>query len=184
PLLGDRLINADFLKINLKDYFKNDVSIIGNFPYNISSQILFKVLENKDIVSNVVCMIQKEVAARIRANHGNKTYGILSVFLQAYYDIEILFNVKPGVFNPPPKVDSSVIRFKRNSRKKLDCDEKLFFRVVKTGFNQRRKTLRNSLKSIVSDISPEEEIFKKRPEQLSVDEFVRLTNIIESKIKN
>ncbi|MEA3317364.1 MAG: 16S rRNA (adenine(1518)-N(6)/adenine(1519)-N(6))-dimethyltransferase RsmA [Bacteroidota bacterium] len=179
PSLGDRLLNKDFLKINLKDYFDSEFSIIGNFPYNISSQIFFKVLENKDIVKNVVCMIQKEVANRIRSNHGNKTYGILSVFLQAYYDIDLLFNVKPGVFNPPPKVDSSVIRLRRNDRNKLDCDEKLFFRIVKTGFNQRRKTLRNSLKSIISDIGIDEEIFKKRPEQLSVDEFVELTNIVE-----
>jgi len=184
PSIGENLINADFLKIDIKDYFNTEMSIIGNFPYNISSQIFFKVLENKDIVQNVVCMIQKEVADRIRANHGNKTYGILSVFLQAYYDIDFLFNVKPGVFNPPPKVDSSVIRLKRNNKKKLGCNEKLFFNIVKTGFNQRRKTLRNSLKSIVADVSQEEEIFKKRPEQLSVDEFVRLTNIIESKLES
>ncbi|MFC2151196.1 16S rRNA (adenine(1518)-N(6)/adenine(1519)-N(6))-dimethyltransferase RsmA [Bacteroidota bacterium] len=177
--LGKNLIFKNFLKFNLKDYFNESLTIIGNFPYNISSQIFFKVLENRDIVMNVVCMIQKEVADRIKASHGNKTYGILSVFLQAFYDIDYLFTVSPNVFNPPPKVNSAVIHLKRNSRKVLDCNEDLFFKIVKLGFNQRRKTLRNSLKSILLNLPTDNEIFGKRPEQLNVEDFICLTNLID-----
>lgn len=180
PSLGEKLILKNFLKIDLKDTFNGPITIIGNFPYNISSQIFFKVLENRDLVPDVVCMIQKEVADRIKASHGNKTYGILSVFLQAFYDIHYLFTVGPKVFDPPPKVNSAVIHLKRNNRKALGCNEELFFRVVKTGFNQRRKTLRNSLKSILLNLPTDNEIFNKRPEQLSVDDFINLTNLIET----
>lgn len=181
PQLENRLLLADFLKINICDYFSEPFTIIGNFPYNISSQIFFKVLENRELVLDVVCMIQKEVAERISASHGNKTYGILSVFLQAFYDIDYLFTVGPKVFDPPPKVNSAVIHLKRNNRKELGCNEELFFKVVKLGFNQRRKTLRNSLKSILVNLSTDHDIFNKRPEQLSVDEFIYLTNLIDQK---
>jgi len=181
PQLENRLMLADFLKINIRDFFTEPLTIIGNFPYNISSQIFFKVLENRDLVLDVVCMIQKEVADRIKASHGNKTYGIRSVFLQAFYDIDYLFTVGPNVFNPPPKVNSAVIHLKRNSRTELGCNEELFFKIVKLGFNQRRKTLRNSLKSILVNLPTDHEIFNKRPEQLSVDEFVFLTNMIGQK---
>lgn len=179
PSLSDKLIFKNFLKFDLKDIFKNPLTIIGNFPYNISSQIFFKVLENRDLVLDVVCMIQKEVADRIKANHGNKTYGILSVLLQAFYDIDYLFTVGPKVFDPPPKVNSAVIHLKRNNRKQLDCNEQLFFKIVKLGFNQRRKTLRNSLKSILLNLPTDDDIFNKRPEQLNVDQFIYLTNIID-----
>jgi len=180
PSLGDHLMLKNFLKLDLKEIFTEPLTIIGNFPYNISSQIFFKVLENRDLVKDVVCMIQKEVADRIKASHGNKTYGILSVFLQAFYDIDYLFTVGPKVFNPPPKVNSAVIHLKRNSRKELGCDETLFFRVVKLGFNQRRKTLRNSLKSILLNLPTDIEILSKRPEQLSVEDFISLTNFIDT----
>jgi len=179
PTLGDRLIFKNFLKLDLSELFAEPITIIGNFPYNISSQIFFKALENRDLVLNIVCMIQKEVAERISSPHGSKKYGILSVFLQAFYDIEYLFTVGPEVFNPPPKVNSGVIRLRRNERKELECNESLFFSVVKMGFNQRRKTLRNSLKSILVDLQTDDEIFGKRPEQLSVDELITLTNLIE-----
>ncbi|MGB4398760.1 MAG: 16S rRNA (adenine(1518)-N(6)/adenine(1519)-N(6))-dimethyltransferase RsmA, partial [Daejeonella sp.] len=142
PALGERLINGDFLALDFKDVFSGKLGIIGNFPYNISSQILFKVLENRDQVVELVGMFQKEVAQRCAEKPGSKEYGILSVFLQAYYHVEYLFSVKPGVFNPPPKVTSAVIRLTRNEVVKLDCDENLFWKVVKAGFNQRRKTLR------------------------------------------
>ncbi|MCB2194474.1 MAG: 16S rRNA (adenine(1518)-N(6)/adenine(1519)-N(6))-dimethyltransferase RsmA [Bacteroidetes bacterium] len=184
PSMSDRLLFKNFLKIDLQDLFSDPLTIIGNFPYNISSQIFFKVLENKHLVKDVVCMIQKEVADRIKASHGNKTYGILSVLLQAYYDIDYLFTVGPKVFNPPPKVNSAVIHLKRNQREKLDCNEDLFFRVVKLGFNQRRKTLRNSLKSILLNLPTDDDIFSKRPEQLSVEDFIYLTNLIESNNNN
>lgn len=180
PSLGDKLIFKNVLKFDLKDVFKEPLTIIGNFPYNISSQIFFKVLENRDLVLDVVCMIQKEVAERIKASHGNKTYGILSVLLQAFYDIDYLFTVGPKVFDPPPKVNSAVIHLKRNTRKYLDCNEELFFKVVKLGFNQRRKTLRNSLKSILLNLPTDNEIFDKRPEQLNVEDFIYLTNLIDS----
>ncbi|MBR6092350.1 MAG: ribosomal RNA small subunit methyltransferase A [Bacteroidales bacterium] len=154
----------------------NDVAVIGNFPYNISSQIFFQILKYRNNVSECVGMIQKEVAERIAAGPGSKTYGILSVLLQAWYDIEYLFTVHENVFNPPPKVKSAVIRLKRNSVKELGCDEEMFVTVVKQAFNQRRKTLRNSLRPMIPVEIIENEIFNKRPEQLSVQEFVELVN--------
>jgi 16S rRNA (adenine1518-N6/adenine1519-N6)-dimethyltransferase len=183
PELGEKLILKNILKFDLKELFSDPMTIIGNFPYNISSQIFFKVLENRDLVLDVVCMIQKEVADRIKASHGNKTYGILSVFLQAFYDIDYLFTVGPKVFNPPPKVNSAVIHLKRNNRKTLGCNEELFFKLVKLGFNQRRKTLRNSLKSILTDLPTDNEIYGQRPEQLNVEEFIYLTNLIDPNVK-
>jgi len=169
-------------KFLLIDYLKQEmdnskVAIIGNFPYNISSQIFFKVWDDRSQVDEVVCMIQKEVADRICAAHGNKTYGILSVLLQAFFNIEYLFKVPPGVFNPPPKVQSAVIRLKRNDVEKLACNEELFKRVVKAGFGQRRKTLRNALKGLnLSMLKGDDEILSKRAEQLSVAEFIELTS--------
>jgi len=175
PQLSDRIIGEDFLKYDLKSLFKEPFAVIGNFPYNISSQIFFKVLEHRDQIPEVVGMIQKEVAERMSAVPGNKTFGILSVLMQAFYDIEYLFTVSENVFDPPPKVKSAVIRMKRNTTSNLECDEKLFFRVVKAGFNQRRKTLRNSLKAVLGDQKLDDELMSKRPEQLSVQEFVYLT---------
>ncbi len=176
---------ADFLKMNLQENFPQNLHIIGNFPYNISSQIFFKVLENRDLVSQVVCMIQKEVAERMAAVHGNKTYGILSVLMQAFYKIEYLFTVHEHVFDPPPKVKSAVIRLTRNNVESLGCDEKLFKTVVKTAFNQRRKTMRNSLKPIIEKGHPlfADAIFDKRPEQLDVQTFIKLTNMIDEATK-
>lgn len=159
---------------------RNDVAVIGNFPYNISSQIFFQILKYRDCVSESVGMVQKEVAERLAAGPGSKTYGILSVLLQAWYDIEYLFTVHENVFNPPPKVKSAVIRLKRNGVKELGCDEKLFVTVVKQAFNQRRKTMRNSLRSLIPAEMIENEIFDKRPEQLSVAEFVELTNMLNN----
>ena len=180
PELKDRIISKDFLKFDLSEYSKEPFAIIGNFPYNISSQIFFRVLQYRDQIPEVVGMIQKEVAERISTGPGSKVYGILSVFLQAFYDIEYLFTVHENVFNPPPKVKSAVIRLSRNQTKQLDCDEKLFFQLVKAGFNQRRKTLRNSVKSFIHDEElKKNEIFSKRPEQLSVNEFERLTRLIQ-----
>jgi 16S rRNA (adenine1518-N6/adenine1519-N6)-dimethyltransferase len=177
--LGDKLINGDFLELNFHDIFKEKFCIIGNFPYNISSQILFKVLDNRELVTEVVGMFQKEVAERCTAKPGNKAYGILSVFLQAYYQVEYLFTVKAGVFNPPPKVLSAVIRLSRNAVEKLNCDEKLFWQVVKAGFNQRRKTLRNALSSLINkEKLNNEPMLDLRAERLSVDDFVQLTNAI------
>ena len=174
-----RFIHADFLKYNLDSLFTEKFDIIGNFPYNISSQILFKVLEHRQQVTQVVGMIQKEVAERLAAGPGTKTYGILSVLLQAYYRIEYLFTVNENVFIPPPKVKSAVIRLTRNDREKLDCDETLFFKVVKTAFNQRRKTLRNSLKAFYIDYerSGLEHLAGKRAEELGVEDFVKLTRV-------
>jgi 16S rRNA (adenine1518-N6/adenine1519-N6)-dimethyltransferase len=160
-------------------FFKGPMAIIGNFPYNISSQILFKVLDNREQVIEVVGMFQKEVAERCTAKPGSKEYGILSVFLQAYYKVEYLFTVKAGVFNPPPKVLSAVIRLTRNQVIQLNCDEKLFWQVVKAGFNQRRKTLRNALSSLINkEKMTEEPLLDLRAERLSVDDFVKLTNNI------
>ncbi|NOZ34689.1 MAG: 16S rRNA (adenine(1518)-N(6)/adenine(1519)-N(6))-dimethyltransferase RsmA [Chlorobi bacterium] len=176
--LKERLLSEDFLKFKLSGFFKNDIALIGNFPYNISSQIVFKILENKHIVKEAVGMFQKEVAERICASPGNKTYGIISVLTQAYYEAEYLFTVSEKVFYPPPKVKSGVIRLLRKDSVNLNCDDVLFKKVVKTGFNQRRKTLRNSLKSLTHNIETENVIFNKRPEQLSVEEFVELTRII------
>lgn len=181
PDLGSRLINGDFLELDFREVFAGQFGIIGNFPYNISSQILFKVLENRDQVAEVVGMFQKEVAERCTARPGSKEYGILSVFLQAWYKVEYLFTVKAGVFNPPPKVLSAVIRLTRNDVGALDCDEKLFWQVVKTAFNQRRKTLRNALSSlIVREKMPGEPLLDLRAERLSVEDFVRLTNMISA----
>jgi len=179
PQLGERLINDDFLEMDFGKVFSKSFGIIGNFPYNISSQILFKVLENRDQVAEVVGMFQKEVAERCTAKPGSKEYGILSVFLQAYYKVEYLFTVKAGVFNPPPKVLSAVIRLTRNETGKLDCDEKLFWQVVKAGFNQRRKTLRNALSSLINkEKLTDEPLLDLRAERLSVADFVGLTNKI------
>ncbi|WP_298287775.1 16S rRNA (adenine(1518)-N(6)/adenine(1519)-N(6))-dimethyltransferase RsmA [uncultured Lutibacter sp.] len=179
--LTDRIISKDFLKINLEDFFGDEqLAIIGNFPYNISTQIVFKTLENRHQIPEFSGMFQKEVAQRIAEKEGSKTYGILSVLTQAFYDVEYLFTVPPTVFNPPPKVDSGVIRFIRKKDFTLPVDEKLFFKVVKTAFQQRRKTLRNSLKTLnLSDSLREDSIFAKRPEQLSVNEFINLTSKIE-----
>ena len=176
----ERIIEGDFLKANLPKIFPGHFSIIGNFPYNISSQIFFRVLDLRNQVDQVVCMLQKEVAERIASKHGSKVYGILSVLLQAYYHVEMLFKVSPGVFTPPPKVMSAVIRLTRNDREYLSCDERLFVQVVKQGFNNRRKTLRNALKNLnlaatVSSLS----IMDKRAEQLTVDDFIYLTRLIE-----
>ncbi|MEK6780430.1 MAG: 16S rRNA (adenine(1518)-N(6)/adenine(1519)-N(6))-dimethyltransferase RsmA [Bacteroidota bacterium] len=180
PEIGDKIIEGDFLRLDLDNLLRSEVVIIGNFPYNISSQIFFKVLEYRHAVTQVVCMLQKEVAERIASPHGNKVYGILSVLLQAYYDIEFLFKVPPGVFFPPPKVMSAVIRLKRNHRKQLSCDESLFLKVVKQGFQNRRKTLRNSLKPLnLPAIVSAGPIFDKRAEQLSVEDFISLTSLIE-----
>lgn len=181
------LIEGDFLKLDLDViYPSGNFNVIGNYPYNISSQIFFKVLEYKDRIPVCSGMIQKEVAERIASKPGNKAYGILSVLLQAYYDIEYLFTVDEHVFNPPPKVKSAVIRMTRNKRKHLDCDETLFKQVVKTAFNQRRKQMRNSLQPLIGKGNPllEEKIFTKRPEQLSVEEFVELTRMIQEGLNN
>lgn len=179
--LANKIIEGDFLKLDLKVLFTADLHIIGNFPYNISSQIFFKVLEHRSQVKQVVCMLQKEVADRIAEKPGSKTYGILSVLLQAYYDIEYLFKVPPGVFFPPPKVMSAVIRLTRNNRERLDCDEVLFKVVVKQAFQNRRKTLRNALKVLnlpASLIS--HPLLDKRAEQLEVEQFVFLTKQLEA----
>lgn len=179
PALTDKIVLADFLHQDLKQYFNGAFGVIGNFPYNISSQIFFKVLEYRQSIPEVVGMLQKEVAQRIAAGPGNKTYGILSVLLQAYYEVEYLFEVPPHVFNPPPKVTSAVLRLKRNNTITLGCDEKLFFRVVKQGFNNRRKTLRNALKTFeMSDEVKALSVMDKRAEQLDVPDFVELTNSI------
>jgi len=180
PELDGRIIGEDFLRYDLSKLFNEPFAIIGNFPYNISSQIFFRVLDYRDQIPEVVCMIQKEVAERMSAEPGCKAYGILSVLMQAFYDIDYLFTVSENVFNPPPKVKSAVIRMSRNTTKDLKCSEPLFFRVVKTGFNQRRKTLRNSLKSLLGDRKLDDEIMGQRPEQLSVQEFIELTNKIET----
>ena len=215
PKAAGRVIEGDFLKMNLSCFFppeprispghqvsENDkavgckkpdaatgtFAVIGNFPYNISSQIFFRIIDHKDSIPQVVCMIQKEVAERIAEKPGSKTYGILSVLLQAWYDIEYLFTVGEGAFNPPPKVKSAVIRLRRNSRTDLGCDEKLFKTIVKTSFNQRRKTLRNSLKPLIADKAAREgwtpeqtagflsaPVFELRPERLGVEDFISLT---------
>lgn len=175
------VIEGDFLQYDLTSLFHDTFSIIGNFPYNISSQILFKVFDNRDRVSEVVGMFQKEVAERVAAGPGSKTYGILSVLLSAFYNIEYLFTVNENVFNPPPKVKSAVIRLRRNDVKSLECDEKLFVQVVKAGFNQRRKTLRNALRQLNLPLDRiSEETLAKRAEQLSVAQFIEITKTIES----
>ena len=176
PQLSSNLIEGDFLKMKLDTLFPKPYAIMGNFPYNISSQIFFRILDHKDRIPQVVCMIQKEVAERIAEKPGTKTYGILSVLLQAWYDIEYLFTVGSGAFAPPPKVQSAVIRLRRNSRTFLGCDEALFKTVVKTAFNQRRKTLRNSLKPLLKEgMDTSDPVFDLRPERLSVEDFIALT---------
>jgi len=181
PAYESKIISGDFLRIDVNQLFASKFSIIGNFPYNISTQIMFAVLDNKDKVETVVGMFQKEVAERIAIKPGTKAYGILSVLLQAFYDIEYLFTVEPGSFTPPPKVRSAVIRLKRNKTEKLDCDEKLFKSIVKMAFNQRRKMIRNSLKSLVKDEALfSHPYFTNRPERLSVADFVELTKMIEN----
>lgn len=180
PDIRHNIIAGDILKIKLTDIYTVPFAIVGNLPYNISSQIFFKILEYRYLVREVVCMIQKEVAERITSSPGSREYGILSVLLQAFYHIELLFHVNPKVFLPPPAVTSSVIRLKRNEQEVLGCNEQLFFRLVKTAFNQRRKTLRNSLKSMIMNRMLTDEIWNCRPEQLSVDDFIRLTSMIES----
>lgn len=186
PSLQENIIEADFLKLNLTDIYPDKFCIIGNYPYNISSQIFFKVLDYKEHIPCCSGMVQKEVAERMASKPGKKAYGILSVLLQAWYDIEYLFTVDETVFDPPPKVKSAVVRLTRNSRQKMNCDEKLFKTVVKTSFNQRRKTLRNSVKPLLGKESEafSMSIFDKRPEQLSVEEFEELTNIVEKHMPN
>lgn len=179
PEMKDRIISDDFLRMNLHKHFEAPFAIIGNFPYNISSQIFFKVLEYRNQIPEVVGMLQKEVAERLAAHPGSKTYGILSVFLQAYYDIEYLFTVDQDQFTPPPKVKGGVIRLTRNQTEHLDCDEKLFKSVVKMAFNQRRKTMRNSLGSMIhNDELKANPIFNNRPEQMGVAEFEMIVRLI------
>lgn len=180
--LGDNIIEQDFLKMDLNSLFDGKPFVLtGNYPYNISSQIFFKMLEYKDLIPCCTGMIQKEVAERIAAKPGNKTYGILSVLIQAWYRVEYLFTVHEHVFNPPPKVKSAVIRMTRNETQDLGCNEKLFKQIVKTTFNQRRKALRNSISPILDKNSPlsADPLFNKRPEQLSVEDFIELTNRVE-----
>ena len=178
--LENHIIQGDFLKLPLDEIFKDKIALIGNFPYNISSQILFKALEHKDIVAEVVGMFQKEVAERIISKPGSKKYGILSVLIQCYYEAEYLFTINEEVFSPPPKVKSAVIRLTRNKRKKLACNEKLFKLVVKTAFGQRRKTLKNALKSLnFIDENNAQVFLQKRAEQLSVEDFIKLTQCFE-----
>lgn len=184
PEFTPRLMEGDFLKMNLRELFPGGLKIIGNFPYNISSQIFFKVLENRDLVPECVGMIQKEVAVRIAEPPGSKEYGILSVLLQAWYDIEYLFTVNETVFNPPPKVKSAVIRLRRNGVGRLGCDEALFVKVVKASFGQRRKMIRNSLRAVFGDFGgAEHPFFTQRAEQLSVADFVQLTDWVAANRK-
>lgn len=185
PALQGRILAEDFLRLDLSKLFPDQFCVIGNYPYNISSQIFFKVLDYKEQIPCCSGMIQKEVAERLAAGPGSKTYGIISVLLQAWYDIEYLFTVSEKVFDPPPKVKSAVIRMVRNSRQELGCDEKLFQTVVKTSFNQRRKTLRNSMKPLLGKDCPDYSlaIFDKRPEQLSVEQFIELTHITAKYVK-
>ena len=192
-LMQGRLLQADFLNLRLEKIFPERFSVIGNFPYNISSQIFFKILDYRERIPEVVCMIQKEVAERIAEGPGSKTYGILSVLLQAWYDIEYLFSVGSGCFAPPPKVESAVIRLTRNSRTSLGCDESLFKAIVKTAFGQRRKMMRNPLKPLIAAKAAREgwtdeeriaftanPIFERRPETLSVEDFIALTNFLDT----
>ena len=182
PALGNNIIEQDFLKMDLTQLFEGKPFVLtGNYPYNISSQIFFKMLDYKDLIPCCTGMIQKEVAERMAAGPGSKTYGILSVLIQAWYRVEYLFTVHEHVFNPPPKVKSAVIRMTRNETQELGCNEKLFKQIVKTTFNQRRKTLRNSISPILEKGNPlsADPIFNKRPEQLSVQDFIDLTNRVE-----
>lgn len=182
PSLQGHIVEGDFLQLNLTDIYPDKFTVIGNYPYNISSQIFFKILDYKEHIPCCSGMLQKEVAERIASKPGKKAYGILSVLLQAWYDIEYLFTVSETVFDPPPKVKSGVLRLVRNDRQCLGCDEKLFKTVIKTSFNQRRKTLHNSMKPLLgkdNDIYSDP-IFQKRPEQLSVEEFIYLTNLTQT----
>ena len=184
PKLRENILGEDFLRMDLRQVFDGQQFVLtGNYPYDISSQIFFKMLDNRDLIPCCTGMIQREVALRMASQPGNKQYGILSVLIQAWYDVEYLFTVEPGVFNPPPKVQSAVIRMTRNKVQKLGCNEELFKRVVKTTFNQRRKMLRVSLKQMLPADSPffndNASMLTMRPEQLSIQEFVELTNRIE-----
>lgn len=180
PILSENIYSEDFLKMDLNQIFPSPYAIIGNFPYNISSQILFKVLENRDKIPEIVGMFQKEVAERVCSKCGTKVYGILSVLLTAYFDMEYLFTVNETVFSPPPKVKSAVIRMKRNNVTSLNCDEKLFITVVKTAFNQRRKMLRQALKPLGKSLEEiDKELLTKRAEQLTVEQFIYITNTIK-----
>ena len=187
PALEGNIIEDDFLKLKLEKLFDGRPFVLtGNYPYNISSQIFFKMLDYKDLIPCCTGMIQKEVAERIAAGPGSKTYGILSILIQAWYKVEYLFTVHEHIFNPPPKVKSAVIRMTRNETKELGCNERLFKLIVKTTFNQRRKTLRNSISSILEKGNPlsNDPVFNKRPEQLSVQEFIELTNRVETALKD
>lgn len=187
PALEGNIIEDDFLKLKLEKLFDGRPFVLtGNYPYNISSQIFFKMLDYKDLIPCCTGMIQKEVAERIAAGPGSKTYGILSILIQAWYKVEYLFTVHEHVFNPPPKVKSAVIRMTRKETKELGCNERLFKLIVKTTFNQRRKTLRNSISSILEKGNPlsNDPVFNKRPEQLSVQEFIELTNRVETALKD
>lgn len=182
PELNDNIIEADFLKMDLHEVFNGKQFVLtGNYPYNISSQIFFKMLENKDLIPCCTGMIQKEVAERLAASSGNKSYGVLGILIQAWYDVEYLFTVNENVFNPPPKVKSAVICMRRNNKKELGCNEALFRKIVKTVFTMRRKMIRNGMKQIVGKDCPllNEPIFNLRPEQLSIEEFIDLTNKVE-----
>ena len=179
PQLSKRIYSADFLKLNLDSITDQSFALIGNFPYNISSQILFKALDYKNQIPEIIGMFQKEVAERVASSPGNKKYGIISVLLQAYYNIEYLFTVDEDVFDPPPKVKSGVIRLRRNDEKKLGCNEKFFKQVVKQAFSQRRKTLRNALKPLIGKSVSNDPILELRAERLSVKDFVYLTNQLE-----
>lgn len=184
PQLEGRIVYGDFLKLDLVKLMGSEpFAVLGNFPYNISSQILFKCIDYKDQIPEIMGMFQKEVAQRVAEKPGSKTYGILSVLLQAYYDIEYCFTVDEHVFDPPPKVKSGVIRCTRNSRDNLPCDEKLFKQVVKMSFNQRRKTIRNSIKALIKEGHPENEMLQLRPERLGVEAFIELTNWVEANRK-
>lgn len=180
PALRESIIFGDFLRLDIPSIFNSQFMVIGNFPYNISSQIFFKILEYREMTPLIVCMLQKEVAKRLASPPGNKDYGILSVLLQAWYDIEYLFTVDEGAFNPPPKVKSGVIRLRFNGRKSLGCNEEDFRKVIKATFNQRRKTIRNSIKAITSSQLPDHRLLSLRPEQLGVEDFVELTNLVTS----
>ena len=176
PNLNNHIIQGDFLQLPIDALFQNEIALIGNFPYHISSQILFKALEHKNTIIEIVGMFQKEVAERVCSEPGNKSYGVISVFLQCYYHTEYLFTVDENVFDPPPKVKSAVIRLKRNQRQQLPCNERAFRKVVKTAFGQRRKTLRNALKSLnLVDQNKAKKYLELRAEQLSVDDFFVLT---------
>ena len=185
PMLEGKILEQDFLRMDLGQYFDTPFCLIGNYPYHISSQIFFKLLDNKDSIPCCSGMTQKEVAERMVASPGSKAYGILTVLLQAWYDVEYLFTVSEQAFIPPPKVKSAVVRLTRNKRKQLNCDEKLFKMVVKTGFNQRRKMLRNSVKSLLSgeEPLPDDPMLTKRPEQLSIAQFETLTKLLEPLVK-